>query len=60
MEEENEETSERDKPTDADEYGWDAFETLAFEEGVGNYTEDWISWWRFWKKGYETALEEDE
>lgn len=45
----------REKPEDAEFYGWDKFELRADEEGYGEYTEDWQAWWECWKAGYICA-----
>ena len=46
----------REKPEDAEWYGWDVIQDKADENGWGEQTEDWMAWWECWKMGYITAM----
>lgn len=46
----------REKPEDAEWYGWGKFEDRANAEGYGDYFEDWLNWWECWKAGYIAAM----
>ncbi len=51
--------SEREKPDNADAFGWDEFEELADSPNgsFGTDTGDWMAWWEVWKAGYTCAID---
>lgn len=54
------EEEQRERPVDADGFGWAEFETWAagLECAIGMYTEDWEPWWACWKAAYVAGIEE--
>lgn len=46
----------REKPENGDFYDWNGFERRADREGYGEHFDDWGVWWKCWKAGYISAM----
>ena len=46
----------REKPKNANFYGWRDFEKYADENGFGDDFTDWEAWWECWKAGFIAAM----